>query len=186
MYSLNLSGIHLEQQVELRKKVESGSTIADSEAAKQVHLSCGFFFWVEQTTKASTSNVVDRATMFFFPTCCGQGTWSLLQRKVRSERSGIKKTKVCTDWGLSGVSIMYIQWSAVQLKNELSDAEKHRATQKNLPKALTAVFSPSRAAGRAPQESSIWLDHCRRRGGVAFASLVCGFFFQTTMDLQAK
>ena len=24
---------------------------------------CGFFFWVEQTTKASTSNVVGRATM---------------------------------------------------------------------------------------------------------------------------
>ena len=56
------TSVHLEQQVELRKKVESGSTIADSEAAWQVHLSCVFFL-VEQTTKASTSNVVDRATM---------------------------------------------------------------------------------------------------------------------------
>ena len=39
------TSVHLEQQVELRKKVESGSTIADSEAAQQVHLSCAFFFW---------------------------------------------------------------------------------------------------------------------------------------------
>ena len=29
---------------------------------------------------------------------------------------------------------MYIQWSAVQIKNELSDAEKHRATQKTYQK----------------------------------------------------
>ena len=29
---------------------------------------------------------------------------------------------------------MYIQWSAVQVKNELSDAEKHRATQKTYQK----------------------------------------------------
>ena len=66
---------------------------------------------------------------FFYSTCCGQGTWSLLQRKVRSERSGIIITKVCTGWSHSGISIMYIQWSAVQVKNELIEA-RNIATQK--------------------------------------------------------
>ena len=123
-------------------------------------------------------------SVFFYSTCCGQGTWSLLQRKVRSERSGIKKTKVCTGWSLSGVSKMYIQWSAVQVKNELSDA-KTQSYAKNLPKALTAVFSTSRTAGRAPRESSIRLDHCRRRGGVAFAALVCNPpFFLWSIEQQ--
>ena len=40
------TSVHLEQQVELRKKVESGSTIADSKAAQQVHLSCVVFFFL--------------------------------------------------------------------------------------------------------------------------------------------
>ena len=39
------TSVHLEQQVEFRKKVESGSTIADSEATQQVHLSCVVFFF---------------------------------------------------------------------------------------------------------------------------------------------
>ena len=55
--------------------------------------------------------------------------------------------------------------------------QRNTALRKNLPETLTAVFSPSRTASRAPQGSSIWFDHCRHWGGVAIVALVCSLFF---------
>ena len=54
---------------------------------------------------------------------------------------------------------------------------KEKCNAKNLPKALTAVLSPSRSANRARHGSSSRHGRSRRRGGVAIAARVCSLSF---------
>ena len=88
-----------------------------------------------------------------------------------------KKSKVCTDWALpESASCTSLRIAVQSWKSELP-LQRNTTLRKNLPEALTAIFSPSRTASRAPQGSSIWFDHCRHWGGVAIVALVCGLFF---------
>ena len=73
-------------------------------------------------------------------------------------------------------------------KERIKRCRETQSYAKNLPipETLAANFSPSWTASRAPQENSIWFDHCRQWGGVAVASLVCGFFFWANHDASAS
>ena len=54
---------------------------------------------------------------------------------------------------------------------------KEKCYAKNLPKALTAVLSPSRSENRARHGNSSRHGRSRRRGGVAIAARVCSLSF---------
>ena len=129
--------------------------------------------------------------IFFYSTCCGQGTWSLLQRKVRkAKEAGLRMSKYVQSEPFRNQHKVQSMIRCT-IKDELERITWCRETKsyaKNLPKALTAVLSPSRTEGRAPQGSSNWHGRSRRRGGVAFAARVCSpsfvFFLTTTKRVR--
>ena len=123
------------------------------------------------------------AKIFFYSTCCGQGTWSLLQRKVRKAKvARLRKSKyVQTEPFRNQHDVQSMIRCTIEAELERITWCRKKSYAKNPPQALTAVLSPSRSAGRAPQGSSSWHGRSRRRGGVAFAARVCSpsllFFF---------
>ena len=82
----------------------------------------------------------------------------------KSERSEIRDIKVCTDWSFPE-SVKCTIYDPLYKDGWIKRMQPKNMLRKNLPKALTAVFSPSRSANRAPPGSSSknGRSHRRRR-----------------------
>ena len=114
---------------------------------------------------------------FFYSTCCDQGTQSLLQQKVRRDKSGRKSQSLCklrpfrSQKLCTSLRIAVQAWKtelplriAVQAwKTELRKTEKYSATQNaktyQKPSPQTSVHLEQQVE---LQESRIWFDHCRQ------------------------
>ena len=111
---------------------------------------------------------------FFYSTCCGQGTWSLLQRKVRkAKETGLRMSKYvqtepfrnqhdqsmirCTAFNFLPSSL----WYAPQIKNSCQKADLNKTKQqkqsKHQPSRL--CFS-ARISSSSPPSLSLNHTHC--------------------------
>ena len=93
----------------------------------------------------------------------------------KSERSGIKDVKACTNWTFPESAWCTINdplYNKGRIRTNYV-MQRDQELRKKPTKSTHRGLSPSRTAGRAPQGNSNWHGRSRRRGGVAFAALVC-------------
>ena len=105
----------------------------------------------------------------------------------KSERSEIRDIKVCTDWSFPE-AVKCTIYDPLYKDGWIKRMQPKNMLRKNLPKALTAVLSPSRSANRALPGSSQEVavgTAVAVEGGVANVTRMCGqptpplFFFWT-------